>query len=46
MPELPDILIYIERLQERILHQTLERVRLATPFHLRTAEPPIGAING
>src|SRR5580704_10135795 len=41
MPELPDILVYIEALEKRILGQTLEHVRLASPFLLRTADPPL-----
>ena len=43
MPELPDIIVYIEALEKRILTQTLERVRIASPFLLRTATPPISA---
>lgn len=46
MPELPDITIYIEALGRRIVGQRLQRVRLASPFLLRTAEPPIGAVQG
>src|SRR6266446_2963996 len=41
MPELPDVTIYIEALEARILGQTLERVRLASPFLLRTINPPL-----
>jgi formamidopyrimidine-DNA glycosylase len=44
MPELPDVLLYIESLKPRILHQTLERVRLASPFVVRSVTPPISAI--
>src|SRR5215467_2530339 len=43
MPELPDVTIYIEALEARILGQTLERVRLASPFLLRTIDPPLAA---
>ncbi len=43
VPELPDITAYIEALGERIGGQTLERVRVASPFLLRTAEPPVEA---
>jgi formamidopyrimidine-DNA glycosylase len=43
MPELPDITVYIEALEARILGQTLERVRLASPFLLRTVAPPVQA---
>ena len=41
MPELPDITIYLEALQERILDQPLQHVRISSPFVLRTAVPPI-----
>jgi formamidopyrimidine-DNA glycosylase len=41
MPELPDITVYIEALERRILGHVLERVRIASPFLLRTANPPI-----
>jgi formamidopyrimidine-DNA glycosylase len=41
MPELPDIAAYITALETRILGQPLERVRIASPFLLRTAQPPI-----
>ncbi len=46
MPELPDIAVYIEALEARILNQTLERVRVAGPFLLRTAAPPLVAAHG
>ncbi|MFL6711988.1 MAG: Fpg/Nei family DNA glycosylase [Sulfurifustis sp.] len=46
MPELPDITIYIERLEARIAGQTLERVRIANPFVLRSAAPPIASAEG
>jgi formamidopyrimidine-DNA glycosylase len=46
MPELPDLTVYVERLEPRILGQPLERVRLANPFLLRTADPPIHAAEG
>ena len=39
MPELPDIVAYIDALEPRITGQTLERVRIASPFLLRTATP-------
>jgi formamidopyrimidine-DNA glycosylase len=41
MPELPDITVYIEALEKRILGQTLEAVRVVSPFLLRTANPPL-----
>ena len=46
MPELPDIAIYIEALEQRILQQTLEHVQIGSPFLLRTAVPPITSIEG
>jgi formamidopyrimidine-DNA glycosylase len=44
MPELPDITVYIEAVEKRILNQPLLQVRIAHPFLLRTAEPPISAL--
>ena len=44
MPELPDILIYVEALQKRILNQSLRCVRIAHPFLLRTAEPSLSSV--
>ena len=46
MPELPDITVYIEALEKRILRQRLERVRIASPFLLRTANPPLASAEG
>lgn len=46
MPELPDITAYISALEARILHQTLQHVRLGSPFLLRTVQPPIGSAEG
>jgi formamidopyrimidine-DNA glycosylase len=46
MPELPDITVYLEALESRIMGQTLERVRLASPFLLRSIEPPLTAAHG
>jgi len=46
VPELPDIVVYIEALESRILNQRLERVRVASPFLLRTATPPLQAAEG
>jgi formamidopyrimidine-DNA glycosylase len=43
VPELPDIVVYLEALEARILGATLERVRITSPFLLRTASPPITA---
>jgi formamidopyrimidine-DNA glycosylase len=44
MPELPDIIVYQEALSRRVTGTTLERVRLSSPFLLRTVEPPIESV--
>jgi formamidopyrimidine-DNA glycosylase len=46
VPELPDVLVYIERLTPLILGQPVVQVHLASPFVLRTVEPPISDIQG
>jgi formamidopyrimidine-DNA glycosylase len=46
MPELPDITLYLEALEARILNRPLEGVRLVSPFLLRTVEPPLKATQG
>ena len=46
MPEFPDIVVYIEALEKRILNQTLEGVRVVSPFLLRTATPPLSSASG
>jgi formamidopyrimidine-DNA glycosylase len=46
MPELPDISAYITALEARILHQPLERIRLASVFLLRTVDPPLSSAEG
>jgi formamidopyrimidine-DNA glycosylase len=46
MPELPDVVVYIEALERRVVGRTLERVRLLSPFILRTAVPPISSVEG
>jgi formamidopyrimidine-DNA glycosylase len=46
MPELPDISAYLSALEERIVGQPLERVRIASAFLLRTATPPIADAEG
>ncbi len=43
MPELPDVVVYIEALERRVVGRTLDRVRLLSPFILRTAVPPIAS---
>jgi formamidopyrimidine-DNA glycosylase len=44
MPEYPDIVIYLEALEQRILDQTLKRISIASPFLLRTAVPSINSV--
>jgi formamidopyrimidine-DNA glycosylase len=46
MPELPDITVYLDALERRILGQRLERVRIVSPFLLRTFDPPIESVVG
>ncbi|SPE25977.1 DNA-formamidopyrimidine glycosylase [Acidobacteriia bacterium SbA2] len=46
MPELPDIVVYIEALERRILYHKLESVRLSGPYLLRTAAPSIQELEG
>jgi formamidopyrimidine-DNA glycosylase len=46
VPELPDIVVYIEALEKRIQGAILERVRVASPFLLRTVVPPLSSVEG
>src|SRR5712691_13158167 len=46
MPELPDITVYIDHLESRLVGQVLERMRLLNPFVLRSVTPPIAAAEG
>lgn len=46
MPELPDVTVYVERLMAKVGGKPLNRVRLASPFVLRTAVPPIASVHG
>ena len=46
MPELPDVTVYIEALEKRVLDRVLKRVRIMSPFLLRTAAPPVAATEG
>ncbi len=46
MPELPDIAAYISALEPRIVGQPLQQIRLASPFLLRTAQPPMSDVEG
>jgi formamidopyrimidine-DNA glycosylase len=46
MPELPDITLYLEAIEARVLGQALERLRLLSPFLLRSTAPPLAAFEG
>jgi formamidopyrimidine-DNA glycosylase len=46
VPELPDVSVYVEALRRRVLGQPLERVRIISPFVLRSYDPPIDAVTG
>ena len=46
MPELPDVVVYVEALERRVIGEPLLHVRLANPFLLRTAVPPIASAEG
>jgi formamidopyrimidine-DNA glycosylase len=46
VPELPDVVVYVESLERRIVGRTLERLRLLSPFVLRTALPPVSEAEG
>lgn len=46
MPELPDIAAYISALETRILGEPIQRIRVASPFLVRTVEPPLMAVEG
>jgi formamidopyrimidine-DNA glycosylase len=46
LPELPDIVVYLESLGPRVLGRQIERLRLLSPFVLRTALPPMASVEG
>jgi len=46
MPELPDVTVYIEALEERVLNLPIQQIRIASPFVLRSFEPPIREAEG
>ena len=46
MPELPDIALYLHALAPRVVGAPLERLRIASPFLLRTADPPVADLPG
>ncbi|TMH85560.1 MAG: formamidopyrimidine-DNA glycosylase [Betaproteobacteria bacterium] len=46
MPELPDVTVYVERLEDRLAGRALQRLRLLNPFVLRSVAPPLDAVAG
>jgi formamidopyrimidine-DNA glycosylase len=46
VPELPDVTVYIEALAERVLNRPIEKIRIGSPFILRSFDPPIAAAEG
>ena len=46
MPELPDVELYLSALRPRVIGRTIERARVASPFFVRTYDPPIAAVEG
>ena len=46
MPELPDVIIYLERLRAHLAGSTLMKIRLKSPFLVRSYDPPIATLEG
>ena len=46
MPELPDVVVYLEALTREIVGRRLERIKLSSPFVLRSVDPPITSLHG
>jgi formamidopyrimidine-DNA glycosylase len=46
MPELPDVMVYVEAIEKRVERRVLEKVRVRSPFLLRTFDPPLEAVEG
>ena len=46
MPELPDVVVYLEALNSHVVGRRLERVKLLSPFVLRSVDPPIASLHG
>ena len=46
MPELPDVVIYIEALTARVVGQPLQKIRIGNPFVIRTIDPPPQELEG
>jgi formamidopyrimidine-DNA glycosylase len=46
VPELPDVTVYVESLRPRVVGRPIERARIASPFLLRSVDPPVSAVEG
>src|SRR5882762_4399346 len=46
MPELPDIIVYVEALRDRIVSHKLDRIHIRGPFLLRSTAPPVESVQG
>ena len=46
MPELPDITVYVEALRSHIIGHPLERIRIGSPFLVRSVDPPVNSLHG
>jgi formamidopyrimidine-DNA glycosylase len=46
VPELPDVVVYLEALERRVLSRRLDGLRVTSPFVLRTVDPPVSAVTG
>lgn len=46
MPELPDVVVYVETLEKMLSGKVLEKIRIKSPFVVRSFEPPISAAEG
>ena len=46
MPELPDVELYLAALRPRVIGRPIERARVASPFFVRTYDPPVSALEG
>ena len=46
MPELPDVVVYIEALERLIVGETLQKIRVVSPSVFRTYDPPLSAVEG
>ena len=46
MPELPDVTVYVERIAAKVGGKTIERVRISSPFVVRSVDPPIREVEG